>query len=471
MRDVLVWVAAIAAWGGGVWAAYDVLMRGRTPQGTLAWILALLAFPPLALPLYFILGERRFSGYRRGRLRGPRPIDDAARRLTAALDGRVIPTDTDADWRTLTRLGRIGATSGNNLELLIDGVAFFDALLREIGTAERYVLVQFYIFRDDRVGGALGEALCRAAARGVEVSVLYDELGCLTLSADYFQRLRDAGCKCTGFRAVPRRRKPLRLNFRNHRKIVVVDGRVGFFGGLNVGDEYLGRVPEMGAWRDTHLRVSGPAVLCLQMVFLEDWTWANEEMPKVRWDPPPAAGSTDVLVLPTGPADQLDSAALFFLHMASRARERLWVATPYFVPDPGVEGALQLAALRGVDVRVIMPRNTDNIIVKWASLCTLEELPQHKVRLFAYERGVMHQKVVVSDDLAAIGSANLDNRSMRINFELMGVVRDPAVVERVAAMLEKDLESSREFPPDAWRRLGRAKRIKARLASLLGPML
>ena len=467
------WTAIlIAAQVLGVWGAVDVVMKGRTAQGTTAWALALLLLPVVAMPLYLVFGERRFAGYMRSRRHGLRQVDAAAEVLFKGLGPFVsTPPDHRGACDALGRLARIPFTRSNRLDLLVDGEETIGAILGAIDRARDYVLVQFYIIRDDEVGGRLERALVAARGRGVRVMLLYDEIGSYALPRAYLGRLTAAGCVCSGFRTKRRRQKPFRLNFRNHRKIVVVDGRIGFVGGHNIGIEYLGRDPTIGAWRDTHVAVRGPAVQCLQMVFLEDWYWANRDSPALTWNPEPCEGHDQhVLIVPSGPADLVETASLMFTQIAGTACKRLWLATPYFVPDEQLLGALQLAALRGVDVRLILPAMCDHRMVHFSMMSFCDELLCLGVRIFRYSEGFMHQKVVLSDDTAVISTANLDNRSFRINFEISAVVRDRGFAESVAGMLAADLLRSREVPRDGFAKLPWHTRVISRLCKLFSPV-
>lgn len=469
---VLWTILAITIQGLGVWGAIDVIMKGRTAQGTVAWSIALILLPVFALPLYLMFGDRRFEGYVRARRDGVRQIDQAGTELFEALKPYAIPlTERYAAATALGRLARLPFTTGNTLELLIEGGHTFKSMFDAIDQAKDYVLVQFYIIRDDEVGAELTNRLLAARAREVRVMLLFDEIGCHGLRRAYLDRLRAAGCLCSGFRTKPRKQKPFRINFRNHRKIVVVDGRVGFTGGYNIGREYLGRDPKLPGWRDTHVRIDGPAALCLQLAFLEDWYWANRNTPDLNWNPGPHPESDSrVLIVPSGPADLVETGLLMHTMIANAATRRLWLATPYFVPDEQLVGALQLAALRGVDVRLIIPHVNDNTMVHYSMMSYYEDLQQVGIRVFRYNKGFAHQKVTLCDDVAVIGSANLDNRSLRINFEIDAVLADADFAQQVEQMLAADLAASDELAKNAFARLPLLTRFLARVCRLFAPI-
>jgi cardiolipin synthase len=279
--------------------------------------------------------------------------------------------------------------------------------------------------------------------------------------------------KVSAFNTTQGRRNRFQLNFRNHRKIVVVDGAEAWIGGHNVGDDYLGLHPKTAPWRDTHLRVAGPAALHAQIAFAGDWYWATREVVELTWEPRPSpSGDVAALALATGPADRLETAQLFFVHALNAARERIWIATPYFVPDEAVLTALQLATLRGVDVRVILPKRPDSYAVWLASFWFIEELADDDVHFYHYEEGFMHQKVVLVDDyLSAVGTANFDNRSFRLNFEVTAVVVDRPFTREVEEMLEEDLGRSVPFDPTRLQELSFFRRLLIRSARLLSPIL
>jgi cardiolipin synthase len=430
----------------GILSAIRAVMDARTSQGAIAWAVALIAFPYLALPLFWIFGKRKFEGYvieRRGALEEAGP---KARMVWQKLVDRDLLVQTEhARKLPFERLAKLPFTTGNDVELLIDGEATFASILAGIESARDYVLVQFYILRDDTIGRELQRRLLERAAAGVRVYVLYDEIGSYDLSNECIGRLRDGGIRVASFHTVGGRANRFQINFRNHRKIVIVDGRDAWVGGLNVGDEYLGRDPKVGFWRDTHLHVQGPVVQAVQVAFMEDWHWAADELPGLNWDPCPAPSGARraVLALPSGPADELETCTLFFIAAINAATSRLWIASPYFVPDEQFITAVQLAALRGVEVRILVPEHSDNLLVGLSTWSYLEDLEGVGVTFHQYRRGFMHQKVTLIDDLyCTIGTANFDNRSFRLNFEITMGVADADVAARVRAMLEADFAES-----------------------------
>jgi cardiolipin synthase len=374
--------------------------------------------------------------------------------------------------RAFRALATLPFTRSNGARLLVDGRATFEAIFAGIDGARDYVFAQFYILRDDGIGRQFHGRLVAAAERGVRVHLLYDDIGSYDLPRRYVDELRAAGARVSSFSGRRSWLGRFRLNFRNHRKLVVVDGRAAYAGGLNVGDEYLGRDPAISPWRDTHVELEGPVVQGVQYAFLKDWYYATGEVPDVTWEPTPCPEDRCALVLASGPADELETCGLLFAHAIESAERRLWLATPYFVPDGRVLGALQLAALRGVDVRVVMPRQTDSFLFKYVPYAYLPEADLAGVKVYLYEAGFMHQKVLlVDDDYAAVSTANLDNRSFRLNFELTVLLADRAFARETEAMLARDLLRSTLLTEEELTRHPFGFRLATQATRLLAPVL
>ncbi len=425
----------------GFLAAIHAIMTARTAQGATAWALFLILFPYVALLAYGAFGRGKFAGYVKARRAGDSQIDHIARSLEKKMHlFRVRDEDFDPKYRALEELAEMPFTSHNDATLLINGSAAFPAMWAAMEKAKDYIIVQFYIINDDTLGRQLKDILVRKAREGVRVYVLFDEIGSYHLPRAYRRELAQAGVIVLPFRTSRGIRNRFQINFRNHRKIVLVDGNVAYVGGLNVGDEYVGKHPVFGPWRDTHVEVRGPVVQAIQFNFLEDWYWATGDVPEFDWTPLPAPEQNEIaLCLGTDPSDILETCGLFFMHAINSARQRIWIASPYFVPDSALIYALQLAALRGVDVRVMLPQIPDHIFVYLAGYSYIAEAEPSGVKFYRYQPGFMHHKVIlVDDDLASVGTANFDNRSIRLNFELTLIFADRSFAAEVCKMLEKD---------------------------------
>ncbi|MCR9276410.1 MAG: cardiolipin synthase [Pseudomonadaceae bacterium] len=446
--------ALLVAFIAGILSAIDALLRVRNPQGATAWILGLIAVPVITVPLYWMFGRVRYHDYigAKARLRERLNIDlnaDNGLLATFTADHSNVPSDVASELRGFSALANTPWCDGHELQLLIDGEATFDAILSAIDAAQSYALIQYYTVRDDEIGARFSGAMQRASKRGVHVYFLYDEIGSYELSSSYKKTLIAAGVQSAPFSGTRSLLGRFRINFRNHRKIVLIDGKQAFIGGLNVGDEYLGNSAKFAQWRDTHLAIHGPAILGLQMSFLEDWAFGNDddaELPIVDWQAVERTGQHEALIVSTGPADEVETCGLTFTHAIECAQERLWIASPYFVPDPRVLSSLQLAAMRGVDVRILLPRRTDNPIFRFVPYAYFPDVEQVGGKVFLYEPGFMHQKVILVDDsYASVGTANLDNRSFRLNFETICVARSTRFADEVATMLEADFTDSTQL--------------------------
>jgi cardiolipin synthase len=430
----------------GIAAAIHAVMTARTSQGAIAWALCLILFPYVTLPAYGLFGRGKFQGYVKARRAGDSQIDHLARALEKKMRlFRVRDEDVDPKYAALEELAEMPFTSHNDGTLLVNGRDAFAAMFKGIESAREYILVQFYIIRDDTLGREFKSLLERKSRAGVRVYVLYDEIGCYHLPRQYRRELAEAGVVNLPFRTSKGIRNRFQINFRNHRKIVLIDGQTAYVGGLNVGDEYMGKHKKFGPWRDTHVEVSGPCVQAIQFAFLEDWYWATGDVPELDWTPHPAPKDNETaLVLASDPSDELETCGLFFMHLINSARHRIWVASPYFVPDSSLIYALQLAALRGVDVRVMLPQRPDHLLVFLSAFSYIAQTEPAGVKFYRYQPGFMHHKVIlVDDDLSAVGTANFDNRSIRLNFEMMIVFADKSFTATVYEMLEKDFAQCR----------------------------
>jgi cardiolipin synthase len=416
--------------------AIDAVMRPRSAHGAIAWSIALICIPTITIPIYLVFGRTKFRGYAESVREKEEQLDQGIpgwyRRMDAL--GAEPCGGLDRIETVIRRLTNVPFTRANRVGLLIDADATYGAMIDAIAGAESYVLVQFYIVRDDDSGRAIRDALIERARAGVRVYFLYDEIGSIKLRAAYLDAMRRESIDVSGFRTTQGALNRLQINFRNHRKLMVVDGRTGFIGGLNLGDEYR-------TFRDTHLKIDGPAAQQIQLTFRKDWYWATRQIIDVDDEP----ALTDdrgqaVSIVNTGPADVVPKCSILFSQLVAAAVRRIWIASPYFVPDDVMTRSLQAAAQRGVDVRVLMPDEPDQRFVELASLTYYSEMINCGVRLFRYRGRFMHHKVMlVDDELAAVGTVNLDYRSLYVNFEETALVADADFARQVEGMLTQDL--------------------------------
>ena len=423
-------------------------MATRTSQGAIAWCLSLVTFPYIAVPAYWVLGRSKFQGYVTAHREDISKIVDISVKMIEKVDSYISGFGEGiGSIRALENLSVVPFLNGNNVELLIDGDATFSSIFKGIDEAKHYILIQFFIVKDDEIGNELKNRLLAKAKEGIGIYFLYDEIGCHQLPKKYIQELRDAGVKMFTFNTRKGFFNRFQINFRNHCKNVVVDGKATWIGGHNVGDEYLGKNPKFGHWRDTHIKITGPAALAAQLAFLTDYHWATDTTLDLNWEATSEADwNTEVLIMPSGPADTVETGSLMFVHAIHSAQERIWIASPYFVPDEAVIAALQLACLRGVEVRILIPDKPDHLLVYLAAFSYFDELSKIGVQFYRYDQGFLHQKVMLIDESAtAVGTANFDNRSFRLNFEITAFVVEKAFNKEIETMLLADIAASREM--------------------------
>lgn len=454
-----------------------VLLRKKEPASTFAWIFVLLAFPALGVVLFWYLGRDRI----RRPLRTRKQVNE---RLRAKLRDRVsgsvsegvrktvideAPAELRGVMRLAARMGRAEVRPGNAVEVLVGAPATYAALEAAIEAARDHVHLQYYVFRADEVGGRIVRALERARERGVEVRLLYDGFGSAGLGPR-LRSLRKKGGRSAAFFPLDPIRRAATINLRNHRKLVVVDGRVGLCGGVNVSDRFVG-------WRDVHLRFEGPAVAQLAAVFVEDWFFATrEDLVDPRYVPDvPAAGSTTMQIVESGPDQTLERIHRLYFAAIASAQERVWVTTPYFVPDRAIFVALTTAASRGVDVRLLTNAHSNWGLTQHAGRSFYEELLAAGVRILEYEgdgAAMLHTKTLVVDGrFGTVGSANLDVRSFRLNFELIAVLYDAAIVRQLEGLFTEDAGHAREVTATEWEKRGQRARLLESIGRLMSPLL
>ena len=456
----------------GLLCAASAILRSRTPQGAIAWIVGLLTMPFFSVPLFIIFGRSKFQGYTTRRKNFDNKLTEKLlEREDLLFDDSEVAPELSQLIQAFKPLSNPGFTTGNSVELLIDGQETYKAMFEALESAQKYIIFQFYVFRADSTGWKFAEILMRKAREGVVVNFLYDEIGS-EIPAEFIDEMKTSGMKVCHFNSMGGKGR-FQVNFRNHRKILIVDGKSAFVGGINIGDDYLGLWPELGPWRDTHVKLTGPSVMACQMAHAKDWYWCRETELDVDWKIHTSHNSkANVLILPSGPADQKQTCLLAHIAMVNSAQKRLWIANPYLVPPESLLDAILLAALRGVDVRMVIPSYSDAWIVMLASAIYIKRLLEHGVKVYRYRPGFLHEKVMLVDDLfAVVGSANLDFRSMFINFEISVVAKDDKFIADVEKMLERDFARSRLMSSDEFKHLSLWQRLTARFANLLAPVL
>ena len=436
------------------WALYIAVLTGwivmqkRAPAATLGWILSLALLPYIGFAIYYFLGPQRLRKNRSRRLRNQA-------HLFVQADITSLRKVVGAAPITMTQLARLGnstcgipVSTASELNLLVGGERTFDAIFEAIRQARHHVHLEYYVFEPDHTGTELQQLLIQKARQGVQVRLLVDALGSQRLGRGFMDPLTQAGVQVARFHdtRIGRRLRPV-TNYRTHRKIVVCDGRVGFVGGINITDEENPRVRD-DAYHDVHLRLEGSVVRWLQLTFLEDWTYTTGEatdglmgtLPRLM--PSIEAGTYPVQVLTSGPDNPLEAIHRLYVAGIDGATTRVWLTTPYFVPSESAMMALTSASLRGVDVRLMVPRRSDSLVVSAAARSYYDELLVAGVRIYEYKSRMLHSKTLVIDDNCAfIGTANFDNRSFRLNYEVCAVVYGPALAIPLARQFEADMQS------------------------------
>jgi cardiolipin synthase len=379
-------------------------------------------------------------------------------------------------YKLAQRLGKSPVSSKTYSEVLTNGVETFPRIVKELKQAKHHIHLEYYIVRNDEIGQDIKRVLIHKAKEGVQVRFLFDAVGSWKLSKDFIVDLRNAGVEIVPFSPV---RLPFlnhKVNFRNHRKIIVVDGVKGFVGGLNIGDEYLGKNKQFGFWRDTHLFLHGEAVRSLQLIFLQDWYYMTGEALLTTSYLTPAiksgVGYGGVQLIAGGPDNEWEVIKNLFFEMIASAKKSIWLATPYLIPDVDILSALRIASLAGIDVKIIVPKRPDKRIVFYASRSYFPELLEAGVQVFEYEQGFMHSKfLIIDDDLASIGTSNLDMRSFHLNFEVNAFLYQSDSIKSLVEDFLNDLEHSTSIKYEEFKKRPLSQRMIESLSRLLSPLL
>lgn len=468
-----------------LFAAAIVFLERRNVAATWAWVLVLLFLPGLGFVLYLVLGQNHISRRRFYRIKAANRkrlerIVNRQREMFA--ESRIRFNDPDMEpYRDFMYMNLSSAhaiySQDNEVDIFAEGETKFNRLLRDIEEAKDHIHIMYFIVRDDKLGRLIINKLTEKAAAGVEVRFLVDHIGSHRLTRRFFQPLIEAGGQAAFF--FPSRLGVLniRVNYRNHRKLAIIDGRIGYVGGFNIGDEYRGRSRRFGFWRDTHIRVRGSAVQQLQARFLMDWNTAAPDRVVIadkRYFPEdgPGPGRIGMQVVSSGPDQDEEQIKNGFIKMIHEAQSFIYMQTPYFVPDDSFLTAIRIAALSGVDVRIMIPSRPDHRIVYWATLAHLGELLQSGVRVFLYTKGFLHAKTIVVDGkISTVGTANIDNRSFRLNFEVNAFLFDSDVSGHLKRLFEEDLRDCIELTPDMYAERPLLHKARESMARLLSPIM
>lgn len=481
MSNHLEFLLTILYIGFIIFFAATIILERRSPAKTVAWLFVLAFLPYVGFVFYLMWGRN----WRKKRLvMAKQPIDysqieNAVHHYTDKLleDAHVNRSLGSKERLMYMLIHSAGAplTVNNRVTVLKDASEKFPVLFEMLENARESIHLEYYIIRDDGTGRRLVELLLKKAAEGVQIRLLYDAVGSSAFARKYKDRLHAGGVKVSSFLPV---RVPVLnsgLNYRNHRKIAVVDGEKALVGGINIGDEYLG-LKELGYWRDTHLLLEGDAVKAVHLIFLLDWFFAAEENIKlagfIAEDTPEMQEGHYVQVAASGPDSQWEAIHQMYFSIITTAEKSLYITSPYFVPGDSILMALKTAALSGVDVRLLVPGRPDHQIVFWATHSYLEEIMEAGVRVYFYNRGFIHAKVLIADGtIASVGTANMDERSFNYNFEVNALIYTREVVEELEDQFFQDLDNSWEVDLEQYRQKSLPRRLKESLARLLSPLL
>lgn len=471
-----------------IFALAVVFIERKNPTATVAWLMALIFAPVIGFVLYIFVGQ---SFYREKMFRIKKEEDQALTEFIESQKKELFTKELPVEktlpdsWKRMMLMlmesNMAALTARNTVKVFVDGNDKFKALLEAIRNAEDHIHMEYYILKDDEIGQEVFAALTERAKAGVTVRFLGDGLGCAGPKKEFYEPFKKAGGKIAFFFPSLVAIKHPRINYRNHRKIAVIDGKTGFIGGFNIGDDYLSRIPEWAPWRDTAVEIRGISVIAMQIRFLLDWNYANKEdqievfrryFPDITEDSTENCGNVPVQIVSGGPDNYWNPIKESYLKMINLATESVYIQTPYFIPDESIMDALRIAALSGIDVRIIIPSKPDHLFVYWAGYSYIEQLFDAGVKAYTYNEGFIHAKTIVVDDVAAsVGSANWDVRSFRLNFETNAIMYDRDIAEELKEYFLKDLLDCTELTSERISSLPKITRLKLSVSRLFSPLL
>ena len=467
----LYWIFSIAYAVTIVSIVGVIISENRNPVKSLAWVTVLLLLPVVGIILYLFFGRsiktRMISRRNRRRLKRHHQT------LSVKSSIQALSPESVGSIRLSRSLTSTAFYPGNHVDIFTDGKTKFDRLEADLRAARRYINIQYYIFADDATGRRISDILKERAREGVTVRVIYDHVGSLSTSRRFFREMEEAGIEVHPFFKVTFPPFGTRINWRNHRKICIIDGTVGYIGGMIVADRYIDGGKKFDMWRDNHARIEGPAVASLQYSFAIDWSFMGQEL---ITDPLPRPVSFDdgvgVQLLSSGPTAQWPNIAFQFIRVIAAAKHRVYLYTPYFLPTEALLKALQTAALAGVDVRVLMPRRSDSMMLNEASRSYVSECLRSGIKFYLYTAGMMHAKtLIVDDEYVSVGSTNFDFRSFEHNFEANIQIYSREVNAHMAEIFRDDLTSCVRILPSQWNRRPLHKKAIQSILRLLSPIL
>lgn len=460
-----------------------IFLERRDATSTWAWLMVLFFIPIFGFIIYLLLGRKlRKRHLFRWESKAKIGIDQLIDyQMTAieenTLEYRLADTEKHKDMIYLhLRNNHAVLTQDNDLKIFNDGHAKFESLIKDLEMAKEHIHIQYYIFKLDNLGNRILDVLIQKAKQGVQVRVLFDDMGSRGIYKRHFHELIKHGGQVEAFFPSVLPLINPRLNYRNHRKIVVVDGRIGYIGGFNVGDEYLGLKRKFGYWRDTHLRIEGSAVHPIQTRFILDWNQASGNIDIEYSDKYfpiiPRKGNVSMQIVSSGPDAEWEQIKDGYLKMIFTAKKYIYIQTPYFIPDISFLDALRIACLSGVDVRIMIPNKPDHIFVYWATYANVGSLLKAGAKIYIYENGFLHTKqIVIDDEVSTVGTANIDVRSFKLNFEVNAFIYNVDTSHKLAELFEQDMLLSTELTREMYENRSTVIKLKESIANLISPIL
>ena len=459
-----------------------VIQQRGDPMKTIAWLMVVTFVPLLGIILYFFFGKN----YRKEKIFSRKELADSEQIKMLAQyqpgnksDATNWPDKAAADkahiMQMLYNSDKVLLTERNRVKILVNGKVTFENIIKELEKAEKHIHLEYYIIEDDHIGNEIRRILIRKAREGLEVRVIYDDIGCWSLSDEYILSLKKAGVRIFPFMPVRFPYFTNKVNYRNHRKIIVIDGKVGFVGGLNIADRYISGSEEIGPWRDTHLKIKGEAVYSLQSVFLLDWFFVSKRNIHDQDQYFPRMDITDqhlMQIVASGPDSDWASIMQTFFSAIATAKSYIYISTPYFLPNESILTALRTAALSGVDVRMLLPEQSDSKLVHWSSFSFIGELLDAGIKVYLYRKGFTHSKLMIVDDaFCSIGTANMDIRSFDQNFEINALIYDQRMTIAMRNIFMNDIKDLKYININDWDERPRWVFFRESVARLFSPLL
>ncbi len=459
------------------------IFEKRSPLRTISWVLVVVLLPVIGVTLYLFLGQeyRKKKMFSRKGLKGLEDLKILTQQQLVNIPSETKFPHLDVINKNKHIISLLLAnsnallTTDNRVRILKNGSEKFPAIFDAIRKAKKHIHIEYYIIDNDELGNKFRELLIEKAKEGIEVRLIYDDVGSWSLSKKYLKSMKNAGVHVDCFMRIRFPHFTSKANYRNHRKIIVIDGTIAFVGGINIADRYLHGTKKLGEWRDTHVMLEGGAATMLQVQFMADWYFVSKEVLGIKKYFTPLSNSTSgkaVQILSGGPDSDWATINQFYFSAITSAKKHIYITTPYLIPTNELTNALKIAALSLIDVRILLPQNGDSVMPKWSTYSYIDELLEAGVKIYFYSKGFVHAKLIMVDgELSSIGTANFDFRSLETNFEVNAVIYDTEVTQQLELQFKEDLANSKHVTEPLWRRRPYHYKIKEAFARLLGPLL